>query len=110
LDKEGNNIKGHDERGDKNENGNQADIGRSDAPVKGKDQGNPDVEKSPGGYTGEVKEYAGLKGNKALEEIATECSTHYTLLGSSIPTENSTVEIMGNAPSTKKITYLSIRI
>jgi hypothetical protein len=55
------------------------------------------------------KEYAGLKGNKELEEITTDPSTHSPLPGSSIPTKNAVVEIMGNAPSMEKIRYLSIR-
>jgi hypothetical protein len=98
LDKEGSNIKGHEEPRDKNENGNEASIGRSDAPVKGKDQGNPDVEDSSGGNTSKGEENAWLKGNKELEEITTEPSTHSTLPGSTIPVRKHNSRDHGKCP------------
>jgi hypothetical protein len=110
LDKEGSNIKGHIKLGDKNENGNKVTIGRIDAPMKGKDQGKLDVEDSSRGNANKGEEYAGIKGNKALEEINMGHSAHSTLSRSSIPTEDIEVEIMGKSPSTEKNRDSSIRI
>jgi hypothetical protein len=110
LDKERSIIKGHTKPGDKNQNSNEASIERSDASMKGKDQGNPYIEDSSGGDTTKREENAWLKGNKELEEITMEPLAHSTLLGSTIPTKNTSVEITGNAPSIEKIIDSSIRI
>jgi hypothetical protein len=66
LDKEGGNIKGHEEPRDTNENGNEVVIERSDAPGKGRDQGDPHDEDSSGGNTNKGEYNEGLKGNKEL--------------------------------------------